>query len=157
MRKRIINPAELQSQPLEEDGLNIEALAEVDITSEHPDHPIEFALLPGQALGWQAAESGRQIIRLRFSIPQLLERIWLRFEETRVERTQEYALHWSSDGGKSYQEIVRQQWNFSPDGATLQEEDHHVSLEGVTVLELSIIPEINGGDTVASLSQMRLF
>ena len=70
-------------------------------------------------------------------------------------RTQEYVVHWAGDGG-SFREIVRQQWNFSPQGATSETEDHHVDLSAVTVLELSIIPDISGGNAPASLAQLRL-
>jgi hypothetical protein len=76
--------------------------------------------------------------------------------ETRTERTQEYVLRWSPDGGQSYREIVRQQWNFSPEGTTSETEDHHVDLPAVTVLELSIIPDISGGNAIASLAQLLL-
>jgi hypothetical protein len=65
-------------------------------------------------------------------------------------------LRWSPDGGKSFREILRQQWNFSPEGATSETEDLHVDLPAVTVLELSIIPEISGGNALASLAQLRL-
>jgi hypothetical protein len=65
-------------------------------------------------------------------------------------------LRWSADGGQSFRDIVRQSWNFSPHGATGETEDHHVELPAVTVLELSIIPDISGGPAVASLEQWRL-
>jgi hypothetical protein len=65
-------------------------------------------------------------------------------------------LRWSADGGRSFQEIVRQQWNFSPHGATRDTEDHRVDLPAVTVLELSIIPDASGGNARASLAQLRL-
>ena len=65
-------------------------------------------------------------------------------------------LRWSPDGGQTLHEIVRQQWNFSPHGATRQTEDHRVDLTGVTVLELSIVPDISGGTAHASLAQLRL-
>ena len=67
------------------------------------------------------------------------------FEEPVAERTQEYVLRWSPDHGQSFQEIVRQQWNFSPQGTTNETADHHVDLPTVTVLELNIIPDISGG------------
>jgi hypothetical protein len=60
------------------------------------------------------AGPGPQTIRLVFDKPQKLRRIWLKFEETEIKRTQEFVLRWSPDGGRSYREIVRQQWNFSP-------------------------------------------
>jgi hypothetical protein len=155
MRKRIIAPVQPVPTPPGEDWLNLEALAEVEITSETAAHPIESALLPG-ASGWRAATPGKQTIRLLFSEPQPLQRIWLSFVEPLAERTQEYVLRWSPDGGRSFREIVRQQWNFSPAGATSETEDHRVELPAVTVLELHIIPDTAGGNGVASLAQLRL-
>ena len=156
MRKRIIAPVQQKTTSPDQDWLNVEDLAEVEITSEDAAHPIEFALLPGQASGWRAAGPGKQTIRILFTQPQRLRRIRLHFVETRTERTQEYVLRWSPDGGQSFREIVRQQWNFSPHGTTGETEDHHVELPAVTVLELNIIPDISGGNAVASLAQLRL-
>src|SRR5262249_13099370 len=124
--------------------------------SEDAAHPIESALLPGRASGWRAAGPGKQTIRLLFNHPQRLRRIWMNFLEPGTERTQEYVLRWSPDSGRSFRAIVRQQWNFSPQGATSETEDHHVELPAVTVLELNIIPDISGGNAVASLAQLRL-
>ena len=156
MRKRIITPVQQETASLDQDWLNMEGLAEVEITSEDAAHPIESALLPGRASGWRAAGPGKQTIRLLFANPQRLRRIRLNFVEPRTERTQEYVLRWSPDGGQSYREIVRQQWNFSPQGATSETEDLHVELSAVTVLELNIIPDISGGNAFASLAQLRL-
>jgi hypothetical protein len=65
-------------------------------------------------------------------------------------------LRWSSDGGQSYREIVRQQYNFSPPGTTSEYEDYTVELDGLTALELSIVPDISGVPACASLAQLRL-
>lgn len=119
-------------------------------------HPIESAFLSGDNSGWRAAASGKQTIRLLFTQPQQLRRIALEFVETQAERTQEYVLRWSPDSGKTFREIARQQWNFSPQGATRESENHLVELAAVTQLELSIIPNIGGGPAVASLAQLRL-
>jgi hypothetical protein len=156
MRKRIIAQAQKEPASADEDWLNVEELAEVEITSEDPAHPIESALLPDRASGWRAAGPGQQTIRLFFNHPQRLRRIWMNFVEPGTERTQEYVLRWSPDCGQSFRNIVRQQWNFSPRGATNETEDHHVELPAVTVLELSIIPDISGGNALASLAQLRL-
>jgi len=156
MRKRIIPSVQKDIPPQSEDWLDLERLAQVEITSEDAAHPIESALLPDRGTGWRAAGPGEQTIRLLFEHPQRLRRIWLQFVEPVIERTQEFVLRWSPDGGQSFREIVRQQWNFSPQGATGETEDHRVDLSGVTVLELSIIPDISGGDARASLSQLRL-
>ena len=136
--------------------MDLESLAEVEVTSEDVAHPIEAALLPGHGSGWSAAAPGKQTIRLLFTHPQRLKRICLIYEEPATARTQEYVLRWSADGGQSYREIARQQWNFSPQGAISEAEDHRVDLPAVTALELSIIPDISGGDALASLARLRL-
>lgn len=156
MRKRIIGSSQQDNACPDQDWLNVDGIADVEVTSEDAAHPIESALLPGPASGWRAAGPGKQTIRLLFSQPQPLRRIWLNFVEPHSERTQEYVLSWSADGGKSFREIVRQQWNFSPQGAHSETEDHHVELPAVTVLELSVIPDTGGGNAIASLAQLRL-
>ncbi len=160
MRKRIIASTQQSILPADQDWLNVESLAEVEISSEDAAYPVEAALLPaslpGPGLGWRAAGPGKQTIRLLFTQPQRLRRIWLHFVEPVRERTQEYVLRCSPDSGKSFQEIVRQQWNFNPASASSESEDYRVDLPGVTVLELIIVPDISGGDAVASLAQLRL-
>lgn len=156
MRKRIIPSLRKETPPPGGDWLDLEPLAEVEVTSEDAAHPIESALLPGRSSGWRAAGPGEQTIRLLFAHPQRLRRIWLEFVEPATERTQEFVLRWSQGVGQSFREIVRQQWNFSPQGATRETEDHRVDLPGVAVLELTIIPNISGGNARASLAQLRL-
>jgi len=156
MRKRIVGRAQQKAVLAAQDWLNVERLADVEVTSEDPRYPIEAALLPGGGSGWRAAEPGRQTMRLLFTSPQRLRRIWLVFAESTIERTQEYVLRWSSDGGQSFHEIVRQQWNFSPQGATWETEDHRVELSDVGILELSIIPDTSGNLAFASLVQLRI-
>jgi hypothetical protein len=156
MRKRIVGSSSRQDMPPDEDWLNPQNIAQVEITSEAEAHPIEGALLPGEDSGWRAAGPGDQTIRLVFDEPQRLKRIWLYFLEPYVERTQEFVLRWSGDEGRSFHDIVRQQWNFSPPGTKTEVEDYRVSLTGVTVLELRITPDKSGGEARASLHQMRL-
>jgi len=155
MRKRIITPTPKPSP--NENCFDLEKIAEVEISSEDEAYPIESALLPNRDNdGWRAIESGEQTIRLLFSAPQTLEKIYLSFEETQTERTQEYLLRWSPDNGQTFQEILRQQWNFNPQGSTSETEEHQLELSAVTMLELIIIPDINGGDALACLKQLRL-
>ena len=106
--------------------------------------------------GWRAADSGAQTIRLIFDQPQNLRRISLVFEEAKTERTQEFFLRWSPDGGRSFREIVRQQWNFSPPNAIREVEEFQVVLSAVTALELVIVPDISRGAARASLTSLRL-
>lgn len=156
MRKRIVPPDAQRTPPVGQDWLNLEDLAEVEVTSEDPARPIESALLPGGTSGWRASAPGEQTIRLLFAQPQSLRRILLEFVEPAVERTQEYVLRWSADGGRTVHEVMRQQWNFSPQGATRQIEDQYVELAGVTMLELCIVPDISRGAACASLEHLRL-
>ena len=156
MRKRIITPVPRESAGAAQDWLAVETLARVEITSEDPAHPVESALVPGAAGGWRAAEPGKQTVRLIFDRPQNLDRVLLIFEEREVQRTQEFVLRWSSDGGNSYRDIVRQQWNFSPQGTTTEVEDYHVGLLDVTALELEIVPDQGRGEAHASLKELRL-
>jgi hypothetical protein len=151
MRKRLIRSA----SPEPGEWLPVEELASVELTSEDPAAPIEAALR-GEAPGWRAAEPGRQTIRIVFDRPQHLRRIRLVFVEAEVARTQELALRWSPDDGRSFFEVVRQQWNFSPAGAMREVEDYHLELAGVTVLSLELVPNIGGGPGRASMAELRL-
>jgi hypothetical protein len=156
MRKRLIGSIS-ENYPLPDQGwLELEHSAQVELTSEDAAHPIEFALVSGSESGWRAASSGQQTIRLIFDRPKRIERISLVFIEPENPRTQEFVLRWSPDGGRSYLEILRQQWTFSLPGAVQEVEDYRVQLSGVTVLELTITPDLSGGDARASLAQLRL-
>jgi hypothetical protein len=151
MRKRLIRSA----SPEPAEWLPVEELASVELTSEDPAAPIEAALR-GEAPGWRAAGPGRQTIRIVFDRPQHLRRIRLVFVEAELARTQELALRWSPDDGRSFFEVVRQQWNFSPAGATREVEDYQLELAGVTVLALDLVPNIGGGPARASVAELRL-
>ncbi len=136
--------------------LDLERLAQVEITSESAEHPIESALIPDRGPGWRAAQPGKQTIRLIFDQPLTLGHIFLRFDEKEQGRTQEVVLRWLPEGQQSPREIVRQQYTFSPPATNQEIEDYRVKLNGVTALELEIVPDISGGGSYASLAQMRL-
>jgi hypothetical protein len=156
MRKRLITPTYENIRTHGEGWLDVERAAIVEITSEDREFPIDAAFVSGDARGWRAATPGSQTIRLIFDQPQRLSRISLVFEETESERTHEFVLRWSRDGGSSFTDIVRQQWNFSPPGSIREAEEYQVQLSGITVLELIIKPNISGGDARASLKNLRL-
>jgi hypothetical protein len=157
MRKRFITQRPKESSSLESDWLDLERLAEVEVTSEESAHPIEAALIPGAGVGWRAAESGEQTVRLLFDEPQSIKRIRLVFDEqTGGARTQEFVLRWTAEDEPRHREIVRQQYNFSPPHVTSEVEDYVVDLNRVTTLELVIKPDINEGFACASLVQLRL-
>jgi hypothetical protein len=156
MRKRVITPSPQSIYPHDEGWLDLDRVASVEVTSEEKDHGIDSALVSGETQGWRAASPGTQTIRLLFDQPQRLRRISLVFEENEIKRTQEFALRYSADGGRSFREIVRQQWNFSPPDTVCEIEEYQVELSNVTVLELIVVPDIGRGAARASLKSLRL-
>ena len=156
MRKRIINHDAQKYAPRDEGWLDLEKLAQVEVSSEEAQRPIEAALLPGGAAGWRAALPGQQLVRLMFDKPQNLRQIHLVFDERDQERLQEYTLRWSSSVGGPYREIVRQQYNFSPPTTTTEVEDHTVNLDSCAELELSIVPDLRGTAAHAAIVEFRV-
>lgn len=155
--RKIVKDRILESRPKPPGPwLNLESLCRVEISSEDPAHPVEDALVAQSGAGWRAASPGEQSIRLLFDEPQDLRRIYLEFEELERERTQEYLIRVSTNGGESSRDILRQQYNFALYGARSEIEDYRVELDGVSVLELRILPHLGGGEAVASLKVLRL-
>jgi hypothetical protein len=142
LRKQLLNASSATtSSPTEKD---ITALATVLMSSEDPDHPVDNAFDTSRGPGgsrWVAAESGEQRLILAFDTPQRIRTVSLEFEELDVTRTQELQLSVSSDGGQSYQELRRQEYTFSPGGATFEREQWSITAEGVTHLQLVITPD----------------
>ena len=152
MQKRFIGH---ETRASDHEWLDPEKFGQVEITSEDAEHPIESALT-GVGSGWRASSQGEQVIRLLFDGPLRLGRIHVRFDEDDRPRTQEFVLRWSPDQGRSYRDIVRQQFTFSPPLTTQEVEDYAVNLSQVTALELRIAPDIGGGAARASLTELRL-
>lgn len=153
MRKSILPTPEARVG--EAAWLDIARLARVEVSSEDPAHPVEDAMTEGSGSGWRAGAPGPQTLRLHFDEPQHIRRIRLRFIEREHERRQEFVLRWSADG-RAFRDLVRQQWNFSPSGASSEVEDYAVDLDAVRALELYIIPDVSGGKVQASLAELRV-
>ena len=157
MRKRIVDTDPTYGQSKAGHGwIDLEYIASIEVTSEDPSFPIESVFSSKDGPGWRASQRGEQQIRIIFDQAASLRRIQLRFVEPEVERTQEFTLRWSSADGGPTKEIVRQQWNFSPRGSTTEVEDYEVSLEGVSVLELAIKPDLTRGEAPATLATWRV-
>jgi hypothetical protein len=155
MRKRIVTPPPTTAHA-QEDWLDLERTARVELTSEDKDFPIESSLSIEPRQGWRAAQPGPQTIRLVFDEPQELKRISLVFEENEMTRTQEFVLRAYSNPGGPFREIVRQQWNFSSPTSTREIEEYSVQLSDIALLDLTIVPDISGGAMRASLKTLRL-
>jgi F5/8 type C domain len=163
------DPSRLRKRPLEADAaasgraageIDIAGCATIAYSSENPAHPVEHMLDgrcgPG-ATRWVSARSDTvEHIVVEFDRPQAISRLLYEVEETMGERTQEVRVEISEDGGRSYRQILVQEYNFSPGGATYQREEQRFNLRQVTHLRLTIVPNKSGSGT-ATLTALRLF
>ncbi len=68
MRKRVTSPVPKDTATPDPEWLDLEQVAQVEVTSEDVAYPIEAALVPGEGAGWRAAQSGEQTDPARSSI-----------------------------------------------------------------------------------------
>ena len=142
-RKQILN-TESTASTRGSQGKNIGALATVFVTSEDPDHPIEYAFDSEEGPGasrWIAGAPGQQTVVLAFDAPQVIRKVRLEVEERDTSRTQEVDLSVSDDGGRTYRHVLRQEYNFSPPGTTMEREEWPFSADGITHVRLRIKPD----------------
>jgi len=158
LRKQIIKP-HLATSDATTGEIDIATVATVQVTSESPDHPIDLAFDDHRGPGgthWIAGEPGEQTVVLAFDAPQTIRTILLEIEEPEVPRTQDLQLSLSCDGGGTYQELLRQEFNFSPDGTTFEREKWTVSAQAVTHLRLVIKPDKGGKSCLGTLTSFAL-
>jgi hypothetical protein len=159
LRKRLI--AEQSSAPAEKPGeIDIASHATLAYSSEDPDHPLE-RLIDGQGgrggTRWASARpNATERIVLEFDHAQRISRLVYEVEEHSQERTQEVRVEVSSDQGRTYRQVLAQEYTFSPQGATFQHEDLRLDLPAITHLSLTIVPN-KAGSGVATLTSLRLF
>src|SRR5262245_64855568 len=67
MRKQTTNSSSEAISGSGDVWLDLERLAQVEITSENAEHPIESALISDGVRGWRAAQPGKQKIRRIFA------------------------------------------------------------------------------------------
>jgi hypothetical protein len=156
MRKTRLSPIGNGSDAPGHDWLDLERAARVEVSSEAEGYPVEGALLKDVRGGWRASEPGIQTIRLLFDYPQKIRVIRLVFKEKEFARTQEFVVRWLPQEARTWKDVLRQQWNFSPPVTEDECEEYKVDLPSATGLELSVRPDISGGETRASLESLRL-
>jgi hypothetical protein len=150
MRKHLITPKPQDFSSPNEDWLDLESAAVVEVTSEEKGYPVESALISGEMQGWPAADSGAQTIRLVFDVHNGSGASGSCLRKPGQSAPKNLCCTGFSDGGHSFGEIVRQQSNFSPPDTTRE-------LSEVAVLELVIVPDKSRGERVrASLKSLRL-
>jgi len=159
LHKRIINLADAPEVESDVEAIDITAVTTVIVTSEDPAHPIDNIFNDEDHTNsgrWVASNPGEQCLILDFDTPQTIRQIVLAIEEREVQRTQELTISISSDGGRSYQELIRQEYNFSPPGTTWERETWTVLAERVTHLRLQIKPDKGGKPCHATVTSLLL-
>jgi hypothetical protein len=159
LRKRIINTARTPAGSPDLGSIDITAVATVIVTSEDPVHPIDHVFNKHnqtEPCRWIAANPGEQCVILEFDKPQTIHQIALEIEERDVQRSQELTISISSDGGRNYQELIRQEYNFSPPGTTWERETWSVPATRVSHLCLQIKPDKSGKPCRATLTSLLL-
>jgi hypothetical protein len=159
MRKHIVQPASPTPSSPSFQELNVADLAAVLVTSEASDFPVENAFDDHRGPGgsrWVAAEPGEQTLTIAFDAPQTIQRVTLEIEEREISRTQELQLSVSEDGGRTYRELLRQEYTFSPSGATFEREEWSVPARKVTHVQVRIKPDKGNCPYLATLTTLVL-
>jgi hypothetical protein len=159
LRKQIIPRPPVEAAPPLEGQIPVAEVATVQVTSEQASHPIDNVFDNRRGPGgsrWVADGPGEQTLILVFDSPQTIRQVSLEVEELSVSRTQELSVSASSDGGRTYRELVRQEFTFSPPGTTFEREVWSVSPEGVTHLRVDIKPDKGGRVGQATLTSLSL-
>ena len=158
LRKQVVPKRSSQSAPFEGE-ISIADVATVQVTSEQADHPIDNAFDHNRGPGgsrWIAGGPGDQTVILLFDSPQTIRKIGVEVEELAVSRTQELSVSVSSDGGRTYRELVRQEFNFSPPSTSFERELWSAPAGAVTHLRLEIKPDKGGRVGRATLTSLTL-
>lgn len=160
LRKRILDTAETPAHGYDPAALDIAAIATVIVSSEQATHPVNHIFDHSRGPGasrWVAAKDGEQDLILDFDAPQTIKQIVLEVEEREVSRRQEIVVSVSSDGGRVYDQVIRQEYNFSPPGTTFERETWFVSAQRVTHLRLHIAPDKDGKPCRATVTSLVLY
>ena len=159
VRKRLL-PKEGENPAAFAGEIDIASRAVLAYTSDDPDHPIEH-LIDGyngrDSTFWAGAKPNTmERIVVEFDQPQSVSWMIYEVEDCACARTQEVSVEVSSDGGRTYRQVLVQEYTFSPAGATFQREVQRLNLPPISHLRLTIIPDKHGSGP-AKLNSLRLF
>jgi hypothetical protein len=105
--------------------------------------------------GWCRESPGEQAIEIRFHEPIWVSHLRVICSEAEHARTQEMTVWASMHRGERHREVLRRRFTFSH-SATEEVEQHALDLEGVSVIELRIVPSIDGRPAVARVRKLQL-
>jgi hypothetical protein len=157
LRKRITPSATGAAIPAPANTIDIIQNAEVIATSESENFPldniVDGSTGPGSSQ-WVAGSTGPQTLAFKFDTPQNITAIVYEIEEREIARTQEVCFEVSTDSGANFREILRHEYNFSPDGSTFQREELRQDLPQTTDLKMTIKPDKGNLDCRAKLNHI---
>ena len=159
VRKRLL-PKEGEKSAGFAGEIDIASHAVLAYTSDDPNHPIDN-LIDGhygrQSTFWAAAKPDTmERIVVEFDRPQSVSWMVYEVEDCACARTQQVSVDVSSDGGRTYRQMLVQEYTFSPAGATFQREVQRLNLPPISHLRLTIVPDKHGSGS-AKLNSLRLF
>ena len=155
LRKVILGDRPAAAMP-RADVKDIPALATVHVTSEAPEHPVDHLLDASAGPGgtrWIAGVDGDQTLVLAFDAPQSIRAIGIEAEEPSATRTNVLIISLSEDGGRTYQERIRQEFNFSR-GTPFEREEWSVPAERITHVRVGIQPDKGHAPHRATLTSL---
>jgi hypothetical protein len=156
LRKQILSNPSAAGAP-RADVKDIPALATVFVTSEAPGHPVDYLFDASGGPGgtrWMAGADGEQTLVLAFDAPQTIRAIGIEAEEPSATRTNVLVISLSGDGGRTYQERIRQEFNFSQPGTTFEREEWAVPAERITHVRVVIQPDKGHAPHRATLTSL---
>ena len=138
-----------RSETTDAQWLDLDVVADVAIVAGG----LRVARVPGF---WSAESPGEQMIEIRFHHRTRVRRLRVVSSEVKESRTQEMTIRVSLRGGERHREVLRQQFNFSPNGAREEVKEYALQLEDVSTIQLRIVPSIDGRPAVARVSELRV-
>ena len=156
LRKQILSNPSAAGAP-RADVKDIPALATVFVTSEAPGHPVDYLFDASGGPGgtrWMAGADGEQTLVLAFDAPQTIRAIGIEAEEPSATRTNVLVISLSGDGGRTYQERIRQEFNFSQPGTTFEREEWVVPAERITHVRVVVQPDKGHAPHRATLTSL---
>jgi len=157
MRRSVIDPSTARPE-LRSDGewLNLEQVAKVEVTSEDPSFPIDYALASENGPGWRAADKGKQIIRIISISRHRFAGLSLSFRKLKLSEPRNSLF----DG--RLRKAGRPQRSFASNGLLVRmarrsrSREYQVNLNNVCALELAVKPDLTPGNVIATLARWRV-
>ncbi len=158
LRKRIVPVTNVEERnPSKKPTVDLINNAEIVIESESSENPIDNIVDGSSGRGstkWIAGVSGTQSIIFNFDNPQNITEITYEIEETIDTRTQEILIEKRSSSEQNYMDVIRQEYNFSPNGSVFQREIITRDIPQTISIKMTIKPDKGNTSFTAKLNNI---